>query len=119
MAQTFFRACSLCEAGCGLRLEVDGERVVSVRGDTDDVFSRGYICPKGTAVGELHHDPDRLRGPVRRTAAGTFEPISWEEAFALVARRLRETQQKYGRDSIAVYVGNPVVHNVGALLLRA
>jgi anaerobic selenocysteine-containing dehydrogenase len=104
---------------CGLRFEVEGDQIVSVRPDEDDVFSRGYICPKGAAIGELHHDPDRLRTPMRRTAAGTFEPISWETAFAVVAERLRETQRRYGRNSVAIYIGNPVAHNYGALTLRA
>jgi anaerobic selenocysteine-containing dehydrogenase len=104
---------------CGLRFEVEGDRVIAVHPDKDDVFSKGYICPKGAAIGELHHDPDRLRTPVRQTSAGTFAPISWEEAFTLVATRLRETQRKYGRDSVAVYIGNPVTHNYAAMLLRA
>ncbi len=119
MARTVFRTCTLCEAMCGLRFEVEGDRIVAVRPDKDDVFSKGYVCPKGVASGELHHDPDRLRTPVRRTPAGTFEPIGWEEAFSLVARGLRQTQAKHGRDAVAVYIGNPLVHNHSALLLRA
>src|SRR5579871_3165694 len=106
MARTVFRTCTLCEAMCGLRFEVEGDRIVAVRPDKDDVFSKGYVCPKGVASGELHHDPDRLRTPVRRTPAGTFEPIGWEEAFSLVARGLRQTQAKHGRDAVAVYIGN-------------
>jgi anaerobic selenocysteine-containing dehydrogenase len=104
---------------CGLRFEVEGDRIVAVRPDKDDVFSKGYVCPKGVASGELHHDPDRLRTPVRRTPAGTFEPIGWEDAFELVARGLRETQRKYGQNAVAVYIGNPLVHNHAALFLRA
>jgi anaerobic selenocysteine-containing dehydrogenase len=104
---------------CGLRFEVDGDRILAVRPDEDDVFSRGYICPKGAAIGELHHDPDRLRGPVRRTARGDFEPISWETAFADVAKGIGEVQRKYGRNAVALYIGNPVIHNYGALALRA
>jgi anaerobic selenocysteine-containing dehydrogenase len=104
---------------CGLRFEVDGDRILVVHPDEDDVFSRGYICPKGAAIGELHHDPDRLHGPVRRTAAGNFDSISWEEAFAAVAHGISETQRKYGRNAVGLYIGNPVVHNYGALALRA
>lgn len=119
MARTVFRSCTLCEAMCGLQFEVEGDQILAVRPDKDDVFSKGYVCPKGVASGELHHDPDRLRTPVRRTPAGTFEPVGWEEAFALVARGLRQTQEKYGRDAVAVYIGNPLVHNHAAILLRA
>ena len=66
--RTVYRGCTLCEATCGLRFEVEGDRIVSVRGDEDDVFSHGYVCPKGVAIADVHHDPDRLRTPVRRTA---------------------------------------------------
>ena len=71
---THYRTCSLCEAMCGLELEVEGDRVVSVRGDAQDPFSRGHICPKGPALVGLHEDPDRLRTPVRRTATGWEQP---------------------------------------------
>jgi anaerobic selenocysteine-containing dehydrogenase len=119
MSRTVFRTCSLCEAMCGLRFEVDGEQIVSVTPDEDDVFSHGYICPKGAAFPELHHDPDRLKTPMRRTPSGSFEPIGWDEAFSIVADRLRATQRRYGRNSVAVYIGNPVAHNYGALTIRA
>lgn len=118
MSRTVFRTCTLCEAMCGLSIDVDGERITAVNPDEDDVFSHGYICPKGTAIAAVHDDPDRLRTPVRRTPAGDFEPIAWEDAFALVARRLKEIRAQHGGDAIAVYIGNPVAHNHGALALR-
>ena len=77
--QTVHRVCPFCEATCGLSLEVEGETIVSVRGDAHDPFSRGFICPKAYGLKELHHDPDRLRRPVRRTAGGWTE-ITWDEA---------------------------------------
>ncbi len=117
--RTVNRACTLCEAGCGLRFEVEGDRILSVRPDPDDVFSQGYVCPKGIAIAEVHHDPDRLRTPVRRKASGDFEPIGWQEAFALAARHLREIRSRHGADAVALYMGNPLVHNHGAILLRA
>ena len=85
--RTVFRACPLCEATCGVAVTVEGERVTSVRGDEDDPFSRGYICPKATGMRGLEDDPDRLRQPVRRGENG-FEPISWDEAFDLALRGL-------------------------------
>ncbi|HVU02279.1 MAG TPA: hypothetical protein VHE30_11030, partial [Polyangiaceae bacterium] len=53
--------CELCEAGCGLVAEVEDGRAVRIRGNDDDVFSRGYLCPKGLATLALTDDPDRLR----------------------------------------------------------
>ncbi len=111
--------CTLCEASCGLRFLVEGSRILSVRPDSEDVFSRGHACPKGIAIAEVHSDPDRLRTPVRRTASGDFEPIGWDEAFTLAASRLCEIRGRHGADALAVYMGNPIVHNHGALLLRA
>jgi anaerobic selenocysteine-containing dehydrogenase len=118
MADTVFRTCTLCEAMCGLAFEVEGERILSVRGDEDDVFSHGYICPKGAAIAAVHDDPDRLRTPVRRTRGGNFEPIGWEDALQLTAQRLRDVRRRGGADAVAVYFGNPIVHNHGALALR-
>ncbi len=119
MPRTVFRTCTLCEAMCGLKLELDGDRIVSVRGDEDDPFSQGYICPKGVAIGEVHHDPDRLRTPLRRASDGSFAPIGWDEAFGLVEQRLLAVRASCGADAIAVYLGNPIIHNYGAILLRA
>ncbi|HEX6237711.1 MAG TPA: molybdopterin oxidoreductase family protein [Acidimicrobiales bacterium] len=118
-----FRTCPLCEAGCGLEITLerrDGElRVGRIRGDRDDVFSRGYICPKGSTLRQLHDDPDRLRRPVIRRE-GRFEEVSWDEAFAEVERRLHAVVEQHGRDAVAIYVGNPNAHNLAGLLyLRA
>jgi len=117
MTHTVFHTCSLCEATCGLKFEVEDNRILSVRGDDDDVFSKGYVCPKGVAIAGIHHDPDRLRRPVRRNAAGEFEPISWDEALYLVARRLGEIRAQHGSDAIGFYWGNPTGNNHGALLM--
>ena len=119
MRRTVFRACTLCEASCGLKFEVEGDRIVSVRPDEDDVLSHGYACPKGIASADVHHDPDRLRQPMIRQADGSFAPASWEEAFALVGEHLTALRAAHGADAIAVYIGNPIVHNHGALMLRA
>src|SRR4051812_5236898 len=112
-AQLHFRACNLCEAMCGLRIEVEEGRVTSIRGDEEDPFSRGHICPKALGLKDLHEDKDRLRQPLRRTATG-WEPITWEDALDEAARRLHGLQSTQGRDSVAVYLGNPTVHNAGA-----
>ncbi len=114
MTTTHYRSCPLCEATCGVAVEVDGERVVSVRGDDADPFSKGYICPKGTALGDLHHDPDRLRQPMRRDG-DTWTPMGWDEALDYVAKRLHGIRDTYGANAVAVYQGNPTAHNLGLI----
>jgi anaerobic selenocysteine-containing dehydrogenase len=111
----YFRACNLCEAICGLKITVENGAIADLRGDADDPLSRGAICPKGTALIDLHSDPNRLRVPHRRVG-NRFEPIAWDEAFDLVALRLRDIDDRLGGDSIATYLGNPTVHNSGSLL---
>lgn len=116
MTTTHFRTCPLCEATCGLEITMDDGRVESVRGDKDDVFSHGFICPKGTAVAHLHADPDQLRKPLLRDGDDRRE-ASWEEAFAAVERGLTSVIERYGRDAVAVYVGNPSVHSLSVTVL--
>ena len=118
--RTAFRTCPLCEAGCGLEITLkrrdDGtEEVGRIRGDLDDVFSHGYICPKGSTLGALHDDPDRLRAPLVRRD-GELVAVSWEEAFAEVDRRYNEVVAAHGRDSVAAYLGNPNAHNIAGML---
>ncbi|OCT23958.1 molybdopterin oxidoreductase family protein [Pseudomonas putida] len=113
------RACHLCEAICGLNIEVshapDGRALISaIKGDPQDPFSRGHICPKAVALQDIQEDPDRLRQPHRRVGE-RWEPITWEEAFALAAERLWSIQQAHGRNAVAVYQGNPSVHNYGLM----
>src|SRR5581483_11494396 len=115
-ATTHYRTCNLCEAMCGLELKVEDGRVTSVRGDAADVFSKGHICPKGPAIAEVWADPDRLRKPMRRTANG-FVEVSWEDALDEAAQRLLAVRARHGRNALATYVGNPVVHNHGALVM--
>ena len=109
--RTVFRTCSLCEATCGLELQVEGDRVVRVRGDENDVFSRGYICPKGVAIAGVHEDPDRLRKPLVKRD-GVHVETSWDEAFSEIERRLLPIIEQGGRNAVAAYLGNPTVHNL-------
>ena len=84
-SQTHIRTCHLCEAMCGLEMNVENGRVTKVRPNADDVWSQGYICPKGTTLGDLHHDPDRLRKPLIRRGE-EFETVEWGEAFEEIER---------------------------------
>jgi len=96
---------------CGLELTIDDDRHVTVvRGDREDVWSRGYLCPKGTALGRLHEDPDRLRVPLIREGDG-FREATWDEALGLIAERLGDVVAEHGRHALAVYIGNPVAHS--------
>ena len=110
-----FRTCNLCEAMCGLRIEVTGGQITSIRGDDEDPFSRGHICPKAVALKDLHEDPDRLRTPMRRNGS-TWEALSWDEALDEAAKNLTALQKRHGHSALATYVGNPTVHNTGALI---
>lgn len=113
--QIHFRTCTLCEAMCGLEIKHNSERVLSLKGDKNDPFSKGYICPKATALQDLHEDPDRLRQPIERTEDG-WQEISWKEALDKVAAGIQTVQKKYGQNSLGIYLGNPNVHNMGSML---
>ena len=111
-----YRACPLCEAICGLEIRVAGDgRIRSIRGDRNDPFSRGHVCPKAVALKDIHEDPDRLRQPVRRTNKG-FEPVSWDLALREAAAGLRAVRDRHGPRGLAVYAGNPNAHNWGSVL---
>ncbi|MFC8917244.1 molybdopterin oxidoreductase family protein [Streptomyces sp. NPDC057116] len=112
---TALRICPLCEATCGLTLTLDGTRVTSARGDRDDVFSQGFICPKGASFGALDADPDRLRTPLIRED-GAFREATWDEAFDLIARRVPPLVERYGADAVGVVLGNPNVHTMAGAL---
>ncbi len=112
---THYRTCSLCEATCGLEITTRGREILAIRGDRDDPFSRGYLCPKGPALEHLHDDPDRLRHPMVRRGA-TWERIGWDDAFSEIDRRLPALIREHGRDAVAVYLGNPSAHSLALIL---
>jgi anaerobic selenocysteine-containing dehydrogenase len=115
MTHTAYRTCPLCEATCGLEITTEDGQVSSIRGDAEDVFSHGFICPKGYGLKALHEDPDRVRAPLIRNGTG-FREASWEEAFGEIDRRLGPILQERGRNAVALYLGNPNAHNLDALL---
>ncbi|WP_156502845.1 molybdopterin-dependent oxidoreductase, partial [Oleiphilus sp. HI0067] len=111
---THKRACHLCEAICGLDIVTQGDQILSIKGDKDDPLSRGHICPKAIALQDLHEDPDRIKKPIKRVD-GEWVEIPWEQAFSEIAERVAALQGEHGNDSLAVYAGNPNVHNYGNL----
>ncbi|MGX1566555.1 molybdopterin-dependent oxidoreductase, partial [Streptomyces sp. NPDC055509] len=115
MSRTALRICPLCEATCGLTLTIEGTRVTRARGDRDDVFSEGFICPKGASFGAVDSDPDRLRTPLVRKD-GELREATWEEAFDAVAAGIRPVVERYGPNSVGVVLGNPNVHTMAGAL---
>ncbi len=113
--RTDYRICTLCDAICGIAVEHDGEHVLGIRGDPDDPFSRGHICPKAVALGDVQHDPDRVRAPLRRDGT-SWREVPWDEALDEIAARTTAIQRAHGRDAVAFYYGNPTAHSLGALL---
>ncbi|MEO7673141.1 MAG: molybdopterin-dependent oxidoreductase, partial [Pyrinomonadaceae bacterium] len=115
MSEKHYRNGNLCAAICGIEITHEDGKIVSITGDKLDPFSRGHICPKAVALKDIYEDPNRLRMPVRRTAGG-WQEISWDEAFDEAAAGISNVQSRYGRDAVAVYQGNPTVHNLGTML---
>jgi anaerobic selenocysteine-containing dehydrogenase len=115
VSRTALRICPLCEATCGLTLTIEGTRVTGARGDRDDVFSKGFICPKGASFGAADSDPDRLRTPLVRRD-GELREATWDEAFDAVAAGLRPVVEQYGPHAVGVVLGNPNVHTMAGAL---
>jgi len=107
--------CPLCEAMCGIKVEVEQGAIQSIRPDKEDPFSQGHICPKAAALKDLREDPDRLRRPLKRTAGG-WQEVEWERALDEVADRLSEVMKRHGERSVGIYQGNPTVHSYTAVL---
>jgi anaerobic selenocysteine-containing dehydrogenase len=108
--------CRVCEPACGLVARVESGRLVALRPDREHPISHGWACNKGLATFEIHHDPDRLSHPLKRTPSGSFERLPWDQAFAEIAAKLRAIRAARGDWSTALYIGNPTAFNalVGA-----
>jgi len=99
---------------CGLEIQHKDNEIISIKGDKKDTFSRGHICPKAVALQDLYHDKDRLKTPIKKTVTG-WKEISWEAAYDEVSEKLKAIQQKYGKNAVGSYRGNPTVHNIGLM----
>jgi anaerobic selenocysteine-containing dehydrogenase len=115
MPETRLHTCMLCEATCGIVAQVEGGRVTGIRGDLQDPFSRGHICPKAAAIPDVMEHPERIREPMRRVG-DRWEPVSWEDALSEAAERIAAIQRAHGRNAVGLYAGNPTVHSHGAIL---
>ncbi len=116
--KTHYRNCNICEAMCGLEIKYRDKEILSIKGDQQDPFSKGYNCPKATALQDFYTDKDRLKTPIRRTATG-WEDISWDEAFTEITEKFKGIQHQHGKNALAVYLGNPNAHSLGnAMVLK-
>jgi len=100
---------------CGLVIEHEGDTIQSIRGDREDPLSRGHLCPKAMGLKDVHEDPDRIKTPLRRVG-DRWEPVAWGEALDEVAHRIGQVQDRHGANSVALYQGNPTVHNYAAAI---
>jgi len=103
--------CRICEATCGLKATVEGDRVVALEPDHDHVVSKGYSCIKGLRYHEIHHSADRLRAPLKRVG-GSFEEISWEQALDEIGAKVQQLVNDHGGDSVSAYLGNPIAFSL-------
>ncbi|ODR02044.1 molybdopterin dinucleotide-binding protein [Mycobacterium intermedium] len=95
---------------CGLEVHVADGAVTSIRGNRDDVWSRGHLCPKGVSLGAIHSDPDRIRSPLIKVD-GRWQEVSWDAAFRRCTELLTPVIQKYGIGAVTAYTGNPLAHS--------
>lgn len=102
--------CPLCEAMCGLDIHVDGGKVAGIRGNPDDTWSHGHICPKGATLGAVHEDPDRIRRPMIKVD-GRWQEVSWEAAFRRCTELLAPVIAAHGIGAVTAYTGNPLAHS--------
>lgn len=115
MSEIHYRACNLCEAICGIEIKHENGEILSIAGDKNDPFSRGHVCPKAVALKDVYEDGNRLKFPVKRFG-DEWREISWTEAFDETAEKIKEIQSEHGRNAVAIFQGNPSVHNFGTLL---
>lgn len=111
---THHRTCNLCEAHCGILIDVEDGQVGAIRGDKNDPLSLGYICPKATGLKDLWEDPDRIRKPMVRSGSA-WQEVSWDEAIEKAASGLHAVAKRDGYDAVASYIGNPNAHNMTSI----
>src|SRR5258705_11276909 len=99
--------CRICEPLCGMIATVEDGRLISLRPDKDHPLSAGFACQKGIAFTEVVNDPDRVTTPLRRKAAGGFEPVSWDEAMTNIADPLAQIHLRHAPGRVGCDYRNP------------
>jgi anaerobic selenocysteine-containing dehydrogenase len=105
--QTHFRTCPLCEGMCGVKITLKSGRIESIRPDKDNVWSRGHICPKGTTLGAIHDDPDRIRRPMIREN-DNWREAGWDEALRYCEKLIHKVHATHGSSAMSLFTGNMV-----------
>ena len=106
--RTVRTTCGICQIGCGALAYVSDDRVLRIEGDPDHPLNKGKLCPKGMASLEYLYHPDRLKQPLKRVGKrgeGKWSSIHWDEAFDIIARRLIESKNRYGAESVVFMRG--------------
>jgi anaerobic selenocysteine-containing dehydrogenase len=116
--KTHYGWCPVCEAECGIEITTEGREILSIRGDENNTFSKGSVCPKAASLKDLYNDPDRLRYPVKRVGS-EWRRIGWDEAFREIGEKIRDIRKRHGNDAVALFLGNPNVHYHGNILYIA
>ncbi len=121
MAQIVKSACGMCQAGCGILVELDGPRIQKISGDPDSPVNKGRLCPKGAASLEYLHHPGRLKKPLKRQGprgSGSWKEISWHEALDTVAENILKTRAAFGPEGLVFIRGSFKGGYEGAHLAR-
>jgi anaerobic selenocysteine-containing dehydrogenase len=117
MSETKTTFCRICEATCGLEVEVEDNRIVDIKPDRDHVVTKGFVCVKGTRFAEVQHSPDRITAPMKRVGE-RWEEISWTQALAEIGAKGKQLIRDHGPNSIGHFVGSPGGANVLAPMFR-
>lgn len=97
--------CKICTNQCGVILDIEGDQIVKIKGDFDHPLSKGYTCPKGRAIGRVHHHPDAITRPLMRKGGKQVE-VSWDECLDDIAAKFRHVVDTYGANAVGFYFGS-------------
>lgn len=112
-------ACILCSRNCGLSVQTEDGHLVKIRGDKRHPISAGYLCQKAARLDHYQNHADRLNQPLRRTADGNFEAISWDTAISEIASKLVALRGVHGNRCMAYYGGGGQGNHIGAMYASA
>ena len=114
--------CAICSPGhhCGVDCYVKDGKIIRVEGTQEHPYNHGKLCTKGSSLRNYVYRADRIKTPLKRVGKrgeGKFEPISWDEAYAIIAENLLKTREKYGASSVAFFSGyckwyRPILHRM-------